>query len=477
MSSKKILKNFFSFSIGNWLNIIIGIITIPLITRILSPEEFGRVSMFILAVNILMIFSIFGIDQSFVRFYYEEDSKNRPKLLQQSIKLPLVIFIFLAFGVLIFKRELSILLFNIEDPESIYLLIGAVFFSIINSFGLLILRMEQKGIKYSVLQFLTKFLDLLFMLLFYYLMGADYKIMIFSYTISIAIVTLITIYFGKYFWLNVFSSEKNRLKNSLSETINFAYPLLLTTVFVWLLQSIDRFSIKHWNSMEELGLYSAIYKIISVLFILRSSFTVYWAPLAYEQYQLNPNNKTFFEKMYSIVFVGMFLITLGFIMTKDLFVFLLGESYQSSINLLPFLALIPIMSVISEVTQVGISFVKKTKWNMVITFVVCVFNISANFILVPNMGAKGASISAGLSYLLYFILRTHISQKYFKVGYQLKQSYFFIGLLITYIVYSTFWSWNIFNLIFGCILCIVFILFNYTFIKSNLSKMLVNYAK
>ena len=110
MSNRRIFKNFLSFSVGNWVNIIIGIIAIPLVTRILSPEEYGRVSMFILAVNIGLIIVNLGIDQSFVRFYYEEDKNNKSKLLLQCLKLPVIVFIIISFVIFLFQRNISRLL-------------------------------------------------------------------------------------------------------------------------------------------------------------------------------------------------------------------------------------------------------------------------------------------------------------------------------------------------------------------------------
>ncbi|PEY45958.1 polysaccharide biosynthesis protein, partial [Bacillus cereus] len=50
-----LLKKFLSFSIGSWLSIIIGFISTPIITRILSPEEFGKSSLFMVILNVLLL--------------------------------------------------------------------------------------------------------------------------------------------------------------------------------------------------------------------------------------------------------------------------------------------------------------------------------------------------------------------------------------------------------------------------------------
>jgi len=471
MSSKHILKKFLSFSIGNYLNIIIGITLIPIVTRILSPDKFGVVSMFILAVNILNIIVCFGNDQSFSRFYYEEVKENKPKLLLQCLKLPSVIFIILSFVILFFSEEISLFLFDGYDKNAMISLVIAAFFTFIKSFGLLIVRMEQKGLKYSVLQFLTKFIDLIFVLIFFEVIGADYIAMIYSYTITVIIVTVITVFYGKELWLKMFSETNIELKNSFKETIVYAYPLVLTIAFVWVFQSIDQFSIKYWNSMNELGLYSAAYKIVALLFIVRTTFTTYWAPLSLHKYQENPENTTFFEKMYLLIFSGMFIVIVGFILCKDLVVYFLGETYRSSVNVLPFLALIPFMSVLTEITKVGISFTKKTKWSMFISIVVCCINLIGNYLLVPVLGAQGAAISTGVTYLLLFVLSTYISNIFFKVDYHLAKTYFFMFLLLAYCFYSSFWVWNFWNAIVGSLLLALFCFSNYRYFCNQFFAM------
>ena len=65
-----------SFSIGNWIVLVIGLISAPLITRIIEPTEYGKYSMFTMYANIFMLIITCGLDQSYVRFFYEEDEQK-----------------------------------------------------------------------------------------------------------------------------------------------------------------------------------------------------------------------------------------------------------------------------------------------------------------------------------------------------------------------------------------------------------------
>ena len=40
--SPNILRKFFSFSLGTWIGAIIGLVSIPIITTFLSPEDLGK---------------------------------------------------------------------------------------------------------------------------------------------------------------------------------------------------------------------------------------------------------------------------------------------------------------------------------------------------------------------------------------------------------------------------------------------------
>lgn len=126
------------------------------------------------------------------------------------------------------------------------------------------------------------------------------------------------------------------------------------------------------------------------------------------------------------------LLVLGF---KDLIFLLLNKSYREAAYIAPFLILYPIMYTISETTVMGINFTKKTYWHIVVTGVSAAANFVGNTLLVPHLGARGAAISTGLSYILFFTMRTMISERLYKIGFELRRVY--IGTVVTVLVALT----------------------------------------
>lgn len=116
MPIKNYLKSFFSFSLGTWLSAIISFITTPIISYLIVPEEFGKVSMYSLIYNVSLIVSTIGLDQSFVRFYNEVENKERRSLFWECLLLQFLFSIIFTFAFISFEKQASIILFQIYYP-------------------------------------------------------------------------------------------------------------------------------------------------------------------------------------------------------------------------------------------------------------------------------------------------------------------------------------------------------------------------
>ena len=79
-SEKSPFSGFLSYFYGNFIVLLLGFIQTPVVTRIMSTEEYGRTGMFETAVTIIYIFAILGLDQAYIRYYYTE-GVDRNKLL------------------------------------------------------------------------------------------------------------------------------------------------------------------------------------------------------------------------------------------------------------------------------------------------------------------------------------------------------------------------------------------------------------
>ena len=94
--NNKLFKKFIEFGIGNLIVLITGFISSPIITRLILPEEFGKFSMFNTLTSLFLFILMLGLDQSYIRFFYEEDEEVRGKLLVRVVKISMIVNIILS---------------------------------------------------------------------------------------------------------------------------------------------------------------------------------------------------------------------------------------------------------------------------------------------------------------------------------------------------------------------------------------------
>lgn len=462
---EKLLKKFISFSFGNYISIIIGIITVPITTRMLSPSEYGIYSLTEILINIIVLISFLGMDQGFMRYFYEEKEELRGGLLYNCIFYPVIMLILILSVIFFFKNEVSNFLSGENDN---FIFKGIVLGSLVyffNRFSMLIIRMNQLGKLYSVLNIIIQVLKFIFILLLYKYYFDSYKVILYSNIFSLIIITLIAIIHQRKIWKFYTKSSFDK-----KEIFFYSVPLSVSVILIWVFQSLDKIMIQNYSTSYQVGIYSVSFKIIALINTIQQGFTMFWTPVAYEKYSKNPENLKFFENIFDYVAIFFFMIGVGVLLSKDIIVLFLGNKYIDSMNIFPMLIFIPIMYTLSEVTVVGLVFRKKTTIIMFLTFIVTLFNGIGNFFLIPKFGAKGAAISTGITYILFFILRTYFSIKFINFKFNLKRAYFTIILIILYSLYLTFTNKIYYTVVLGLLLEFVIVILYFDIVKNIIKK-------
>jgi O-antigen/teichoic acid export membrane protein len=259
----------------------------------------------------------------------------------------------------------------------------------------------------------------------------------------------------------------------LLEFLKYGIPFIPSSILYWLFSSIDRISLRQFSTFTEIGLYSAAFKIVSIMQLIQVGFTTFWVPLAYEKYNSKAISDNFFEKANSLISAILFIFGLLLLAFKDLIFLLFAKSYREASYIAPFLILYPIMYMLSETTVLGINFSKKTYWHIVITGVSAFVNFVGNNLLVPLLEAKGAAISTGLSYVVFFTLRTVIAQKYYTMHIKIKRIYMSVILIVIVASLGTFFKASYIYYIF-CMLVLLIYLLLYkdviSYVKDQMKK-------
>ena len=403
-NAKQFINRLTGFSIGPFIAAIIGFITVPVTTYLLTPTDFGKAAMYTMGYSMTTLFIFLGMDQAFVREYNE--CKNKNELFWNSLFIPLI-FSFIIGGIyIIFYKSISMLMFESNERYIIIVLAISLPFAVLDRFNMLVLRMEEKAKLYSFFNIVNKLLALIVLIPYLIFIDRSFKGIINATVLNLIIVCLIESYFVKHVWKNKFKINKSMLIRMLK----YALPLIPASIIGWLFSSMDRIALRQWSNFNEIGIYSAAFKIVAVLTIVQSAFTTFWTPTAFRWHKEKvPYDK--YMKVSKMLLTFMVLLFSFIVLFKDIIIKLLSSEYLAASKSVPFLLFFPIMYTISETTALGISFSRKTSYNILISAISAILNYIGNYLLVPKFGAMGASISTGISYIVFFWMRTLISRR------------------------------------------------------------------
>lgn len=398
------IKRLTSFSIGPFISAIIGFITIPVTTYLVSPADFGRSAMYTMGYTITSLFVFLGLDQAFVREYNEYENKS--ELFWNSLIIPLIFSVLIGEIYVVFYRSISLLMFDSIERYTVIILSISLPFSVISRFNMLVLRMEEKARIYSLFNIIDKLLALIILIPYLLFIDRSYKGIINATFINLILVCLIQSYYVKSIWKNKFRFNKMLL----IKMFKFGMPLIPASIIGWFFSSMDRIALRQWSNFNEIGIYSAAFKIVAALTIIQTCFSTFWTPTAYRWHENNVSNDKYI-KVSEILLITMCLVFSFIILFKDIIVKILSSNYVTACKSVPFLLFFPIMYTVSETTTLGIPFSRKTYYNIIISIVSACINYVGNYLLVPKYGSMGASISTGISYIVFFWMRTLISRR------------------------------------------------------------------
>jgi len=424
-----LLRSFFQFSAGPWLAAVISFLVTPITTYLIIPEEFGKASMYTVAFSLILQVVLMGTDQSFVRMFYEHNEDKRPVLLWNSLIPSLFMSLLASAILLVFRREVSTLLF--DNPDLILPVVAlslTIVLAVLERFASLLLRMKKRGIAFSSLRIVSTASNAGGLIFYALLFGRNFYAVIFGTVISHILVLLVSILMEFGFWKKGLLVSISLMK----KVILYGIPFVPAFMVTWLFNSMDKLALRSFSTFEEIGFYTAANKIVAVLLLIQTGFSTFWTPVAYETYENTPGDTSLYSKASKLLAGLMFSVSLVLIGFKDIIVLILDSAYLPAANIMPFLIFYPIMYTVSETTVGGINFKKKTHWHLWISIMAALVNFIGNTALVPVYGARGAALATGVSYVVFFYARTLISRKLFPVDYGLKR--YSIGTLVLIVV-------------------------------------------
>ncbi|WP_282920489.1 lipopolysaccharide biosynthesis protein [Ignavigranum ruoffiae] len=406
---KQFIKRLFGFSLGPVLGAILSLIQVPIFSSLMPVEEIGNANSFQLLLVNIPNFIYLGLDQSFSREYHLY--KDKRKLMQQATLVPFAVGLVLFAIFIIFARPISSWLF--KDPSYYYLVYFAGFWvlsTVVERFVLMTIRMEEKAFEYSFYSLLLKVGSFVVSLLLIFMGMRDFTLIVYGLIFGQLLADLcLYIRYWHLLDLRHFSVDQAII----SQMLKFGLPIMISTSVASILNMMDTSFLTSVSTLYDRGVYSHAAKIASMFGILKTAFASFWVPTAFRWHKEEKPLKNY-QFISDALLLVLTLIFFALLFLKEPIIWLLSSGktdYLESTYVLGLLCFPHIMYTLSETTTLGISFSRKTYYNIFVSLLALVPSFFLNLLLTPSWGYRGAALASTMAYIVFYLARTYFSRK------------------------------------------------------------------
>jgi O-antigen/teichoic acid export membrane protein len=418
-----------SFALGPIGTAGLGFVTLPIVAWYYGAEDVGRLSMQTIATSFALLFFSLGLDQAYVREFHEEEDKGR---LLKATLLPGLVLFGVALPVLAWlSAPVAGLLFGQEDPMLTLLMFVTALSGFITRFLALILRMEERGLAFSLSQVLPKALFLALVALQVLLkVRADFRTLLGATAISALAVPLV------YGW-----NTRHTLRAALRARIDperlkamsrYALPLVPGGLAFWGLTAVDRMFLRGCSTLSELAVYSVAANFAAGAAILQSVFGTLWAPTVYRWASQGDCADKVDRAMNHVLF-AVILLFCAFGLMAWILPLLLPPQYAPVRYVFIAALAYPLLYTLSETTVVGINLQRRSGLALLASACALAVDVLCDWVLVPRFGASGAAVASTLAFFVFFVVRTEGSAQVWRQFPRTRMYLFVLAIMVTVI--------------------------------------------
>ena len=404
----------------------LSIVFIPIILRLITPSNWGKISILLVVQQILIIVFNHGLSTNLFKNYTKELITRRV-FLQSFVEI-LVFYIFIASIFLIFDISS---IFKLPNNPIIWMTSAALFQALNTVIKAISRILERPKLFLSIV-----FSEKVFIILFQFILvlrevlviGYDSTGIASSYFIGTFMGSgLVFLIFGFYIYLNL---ENKNINKEYIRTNKLLSAVTISTFSFFLISWFDRFVILELLDFNSLGIYSAYDSLARLLRISIEGFLFLYTAKIFKD-KNDGELKIFRLRLTKLSF---YFLILG-ILVSDLFIeIILLDSYSKYSDIVFPLGLSYFLLIYVSLFQNHMIVNEHYKKIVFVTFSSCILNIFFNFILVPTYGIYGAAYSTLISVLIIALTYIYFSKYYIEM--ELKNYfYMFITIFGLYLIY------------------------------------------
>lgn len=407
------------YFVGEILNRLVPFLLIPVLTRYLTPEEYGIVGLFQVVLGIIGPISHLNLAGAVSRFYFErkESITDFPNFIANCMYLSTAGAIVVGLLTLLFANPIGSL--SSFPPAWLW---SVIVVSFGNSLGLVILglwQMRQQARPYILFMFLRTLMNfgLAITLVAYYRFNWTGPII--AQVGSMSVFGVLAVYLlARDGWIKLGWNKQYAVL-----ALRFGVPLIPHAIGSLLVALVDRVFLSHACGLAGVGIYTVSYQISMVVLFATDSFNRAWVPWFYEKLtERDPKTLTRIVRATYFYFIA---VLIGAVMFGSLIPpalkYFVGAQYAESSRYVLLLAIAFAFHAMYKMVTNYIFFSKRTYLLAYITGAVALFNISLCIWLIPRYELYGAAVATLLSYMASFVVTWIVAAKCYAMPWRVKR--------------------------------------------------------
>ena len=414
-TGKSFIRKLVGFSLVTWVSFIISFLSAPISTRLFDPSVLGKINIFNTYTNLWGVLILIGLDQAYVRFYYERlNNRTIGYLFTFCFAVTYSLILVLVVLAIPFRDFLSRVMFQEKDNLLLWLFFLSVFCTATLRYLNLTYRME-KDIKLYTIQGVLMALVSKVLYIGIGFWNSSYKPALIVLTISHLILALAFLFIQR----ERFEKIKKYDKEVTKAIFSFAIPLIPVSVLMWANSSIPQIVMQNTMDYYSVGIFTSAVALANIILLVQAGFNTFWVPYTYENYKTQTGQ---FFKVHRYLVCVLTLFGLFVVLSQDIIFLLLGEKYRVAKVFFPFL-------ILGETTGMGIGISKKTYLNITVFTVSVVVNLFFCMLLRIPMGIPVIAIATSMAAIVSMILKTYLGEKHYHVVDSYKYMFFSVTII------------------------------------------------
>lgn len=392
------MRSLFAYSAVSLLSALIGFISIPISTRLFGQDLLGQLNLLLSLSVTLLTVSLAGMDQGYLRFYYEKSDLGRKKLLRYCMGIVLIVSCIISIFLVMFRDEIGGYIGG--DP----LLVTGVLVQLLIALVMLRFSICNCRVTESILLFgIFTITNTIFNKCIYLFSFGEKTLR--GSLVSISVVTAIATVVCLVFLVK--RSGKTDLRGKLDacekkSIARYSIPLVPAMVLSNVNLYIPLFSVRSLLGFNAAGLFSMSVTLASVINIIGSGVNSFWPSYVFKNYRARQSTIQLFHR---VLVLAMFAFASVLIVLRPLVALFLGPGYEQSPALFSMLLLSPLCYTIGETAGIGIHLSKASYLFLIIYAVGIITNIALSYVFVALFGVNGAAVSASVTAIVMLLLK------------------------------------------------------------------------